>query len=433
MIIVGGGVAGLSLGALLANKGKKIMLIEKSNKLGGRGQVWEKDGYLVDFGLHSFRRGRKGEAARIARELGLKLKFCPPGPVKFLDENGFHAFPNGVIGAIKTKLLTAKEKLKFVYQFFFKDLRRMDFDSEDVYRKSVKDYLDEINASENLQRLFRMVSMSAIISEDLEHTSMGELFSVIKALLKARHNVESLKGSWKTLIDLLKETIEKNGGEIVLGKKVDAIIIKNKKAVGVKCGEDEFKARIITCAFPAQHLFNILDESSCPPEFVSKCKNLIPTAGITYDFGLKNKISDMKGVFLTLEPSGMGHFTSNIDPTVAPEGKQLLAYLVLATPEELQDKQKAKELQDLGKRKLFEYFPELEQNIEWERSMILTILDGVELRIDQTIYDRPSLEIPELDNLYLIGDTTNMSACTSGDIAYASALECSKLIEEKLQ
>ncbi|MHC1591059.1 MAG: FAD-dependent oxidoreductase, partial [Candidatus Helarchaeales archaeon] len=45
VIIIGTGVAGLSLGALLAKNGFKVLLLEKSNKIGGRGQVWEKDGY----------------------------------------------------------------------------------------------------------------------------------------------------------------------------------------------------------------------------------------------------------------------------------------------------------------------------------------------------------------------------------------------------
>ncbi|MHC1591153.1 MAG: phytoene desaturase family protein, partial [Candidatus Helarchaeales archaeon] len=398
-----------------------------------RGQVWEKDGYLVDFGLHSFRRGRQGWAAKIAKKLGLKLKFRSPGAVKFLDKDGFHAFPNGLVGAIKTKLLTTREKLKFIYQFIFKDLRRLDFKSEEIYRKSVKEYLDEINATENMRRLFRMVSMSAIISEDLERTSMGELFSVVKSLLKARHNVESLEGTWKTLIDALRNVIEQNGGHIYLGEKVEKIKINENLAAGVVTNKAEYDAPVIVCAFPAQNLFNILDETKCPPDYVKRCKSLIPTAGITFDFGLKMKISDMKGVFLTLEPSGMGHFTSNIDPTVVPEGKQLLAYLMLISPEEAKNKQKALELKEFGRKKLFEYFPELEPSIEWERTMILEMVDGVELLVDQTIYDRPGLEVPSISNLYLIGDTTNMPSCTSGDIAFASALECFKLIEQKMK
>lgn len=436
VIIIGGGIAGLSLGALLSNKGINISLYEKSNRLGGRAQVWEHEGYLVDHGLHGFRRGRRGEAAKVAKELGIKLKFIPPGAIKILDEEGFHAFPSGVGGAIKTKVLTVKEKLKFI-RFLLKDVRKMDLKSEETYRKSVNEYLDEINASESLRKLFRLVSLSAIIVDDLEHASLGELLSILRLVLKARlrfgHNVEIIKGSWKSLIDLLVSKIEESGSEIFLKKKVDSIIIESNQVAGIKCGDEVINSRVVVCAVPAQHLFDILDERLFSPEYVKKCKNLIPISGIVFDFGLETKISKMKGLFLTQDPIGMGQFTSNIDPSVAPEGKQLLSYLLLAKREELKDKQRVEELQELGRKTLFKLFPELESNIEWERSLRLEIVDGVELRVDQTIYDRPDLKIPNFDNLYLIGDTTNMPNCASGDISFASAFECSKLIEEQLK
>jgi len=39
-VIIGAGVGGLTTGAILANNGHKVMVLEKSGKLGGRTTLW---------------------------------------------------------------------------------------------------------------------------------------------------------------------------------------------------------------------------------------------------------------------------------------------------------------------------------------------------------------------------------------------------------
>jgi len=49
-IIVGGGFSGLATAALLANDGKKVLLLEKNNTLGGRARVLKTKGFTFDMG-----------------------------------------------------------------------------------------------------------------------------------------------------------------------------------------------------------------------------------------------------------------------------------------------------------------------------------------------------------------------------------------------
>ena len=49
-VVVGGGIAGLASAALLAKAGMKVQLFEANNSLGGRADVWEKDGFRFDMG-----------------------------------------------------------------------------------------------------------------------------------------------------------------------------------------------------------------------------------------------------------------------------------------------------------------------------------------------------------------------------------------------
>ena len=54
ILIVGGGISGLSLGWELSKKGFDIEIIEANNELGGLASTVKFDKYLLDFGPHFF-------------------------------------------------------------------------------------------------------------------------------------------------------------------------------------------------------------------------------------------------------------------------------------------------------------------------------------------------------------------------------------------
>ncbi|MFX1416720.1 MAG: FAD-dependent oxidoreductase, partial [Promethearchaeota archaeon] len=48
--IVGAGIGGLSLAALLGKEGHDVAVFEKNSDIGGRARVWKKDGFVFDMG-----------------------------------------------------------------------------------------------------------------------------------------------------------------------------------------------------------------------------------------------------------------------------------------------------------------------------------------------------------------------------------------------
>ncbi|MHA1131542.1 MAG: NAD(P)-binding protein, partial [Candidatus Helarchaeota archaeon] len=62
-IIVGAGIAGLLTGAALSRAGLKLLMLEKTAILGGRSYCLERDGFIIDNGIHVIRYCKKSPTA----------------------------------------------------------------------------------------------------------------------------------------------------------------------------------------------------------------------------------------------------------------------------------------------------------------------------------------------------------------------------------
>lgn len=59
-IIIGAGIGGLNCACMLAFEGYKILILEKNNFIGGRCSSFERDGFIIDYGVHAFANGKDG-------------------------------------------------------------------------------------------------------------------------------------------------------------------------------------------------------------------------------------------------------------------------------------------------------------------------------------------------------------------------------------
>ncbi|MRS04771.1 FAD-binding protein, partial [bacterium] len=50
VIVIGAGLGGLSSGALLAHQGRRVLVLEQSNRVGGCCSTFEKNGFHCDVG-----------------------------------------------------------------------------------------------------------------------------------------------------------------------------------------------------------------------------------------------------------------------------------------------------------------------------------------------------------------------------------------------
>ena len=79
VIIIGSGIGGSSAAALMAHAGKKTLLLEKNDRVGGVTSSYEKEGFTIDQAIHFFPAGMNGRFGKILKRIGMlettSLKF----------------------------------------------------------------------------------------------------------------------------------------------------------------------------------------------------------------------------------------------------------------------------------------------------------------------------------------------------------------------
>jgi len=435
IIIVGAGICGLSLGALLVNDGYRVLILEKSKQIGGRARVMEKKGFTLDYGIHMVRFGKKSALAKTLKTIKVKnqktIKFKEIGiSYYYLETEGdthWEVLPLGLTGATKGDYFSISKLKNILFKLMMAKKKKNLAVSVENWKKKKK-----IKEEGNLY--LKLITASMQVCPFLERASMGELRRNLAEVIKKRISATYPVGGWKLIFNRLVEKIETNG-KILTNYKVEDIITEKQleaekyRVIAVKSGEKIFNGKKIVLSPPVQELFNFLNEELCEPDFVQLCKNLRPTGGLSLDIALEKKISDATGLFYFENPLAFGIFTSNLDLGSAPEDKQLFTICSPCNVEDLENQEFRDDLLAKLRNKLFQAFPDMKNNVIFERPLF-TIFDGVEVNIKQYQELRPYFKVPGIQNLYLVGDSTAGKGA-GGDIGHNSVWKTYDLIKEE--
>ncbi|CAM4312341.1 protoporphyrinogen oxidase [Paenibacillus tarimensis] len=134
VVIIGGGISGLSSAFYLSRKAKeqgravRITIVEPADSLGGKINTVRKEGFVIEKGPDSFL-ARKQPMIDLAADLGLEDELVPINPAAkktyILNRGKLHPMPPGLVLGIpteimpfvKTGLLSPKAKLRAALDF----------------------------------------------------------------------------------------------------------------------------------------------------------------------------------------------------------------------------------------------------------------------------------------------------------------------------
>ncbi|WXG43495.1 MAG: FAD-dependent oxidoreductase [Promethearchaeati archaeon SRVP18_Atabeyarchaeia-1] len=427
VIIVGGGMGGLATGALLSRKGFKVMLLEQNRMLGGRANSVEyKKGYTVDWGIHLLRFGSKGIAAQVFETLGEKLEILEMGEGKLFHNDQWLELPTKADVLTRTPLLDGEDK-KSVGGLLTGILGTP---PQKVLDLSIADWLSDVGGSERIKMVMQLISKLCITTHSAGELSSGEVFSVISGALKTGKSAGYPRGGWKTAIERLSSIIQNEGGIVREKAKVEKIVVDERKiVVGVLVGGERLQSSVVVYSAPCQQLHSLVSKSDFGEAFLERSTNMIPTAGISIDLGLRGCVSNENGMVVVNDPFILAQFTSNIDSTVAPSGEQLATFLHVMSPTEMRDRKRVEGAFEVLERYAFKMFPRLRGSIVWKRKTEMDIVNGVLPTPLQSREKRIGF-IGPVKGLYFAGDCYDGEGGGS-DIAFRSARRCAEVIEKR--
>ena len=424
VVIIGAGYSGLSAAALLSEQGKRVLLLERADRLGGRGTYYEENGFICEYGQHSCRLADDGIAAQVFKRLGRPLRFADTrGHKSYLYFKGkLYPRPEGPIDFLLTRLMPFKARLDFM-RFYTRLLRQ---DPDDWYDKTLLELYRAGGHNPDVERFLPFLGFTVMVP-DASLVSAGEVIQFLKRAVKARVKQGEPVGGAKQIIDTLRDAILDRGGEIHLSETASSILVEQRTAISVRTRLADYPARDVVVAMPLFRLFRLIEEDLFDPQFVAYVKNIRFSSGLSMDFVSDEPLTDIKGSLLGVDVPLWVKFQSNIDPEAAPPGKHLTTWGMLFEPGAELTSDTVDKAEARIKGIMEEVFPGARAKITHERKLVVPVLNGNMLIPSQSYQHRPGIASKDVAHLYFIGDTTQGEGC-SGDVAFSSAIKLAELL-----
>ena len=433
--IIGAGVGGLTLAALLVRNNHPVKIIEKQSKLGGRTTSMKFRGHILDNGFHIMPFYKKSAIFSVFKKIGIqnRLKLATVDKIAFFSDTGFHKYPKGISDLLQLSLIPLKSRIRLLIILLpmaFTSIKKTE-SWDDLSLTEITKKLDS-----NTNAFFEAVCMLAF-ADTAEHISLGEFARTIIRANPFKGGTSEFAypedGGYDSISKVLSDYILEKNGEIYLNKSVKKIIIENSIVTGIITSDNDFiQSDCVVVSYPAYMALNELFEKNIiDDKFVEKINRLDKkTAVVEVHFALNSKLDSKQIVF----PVGDNYttkgifFISNITPSVSPPGEHLIITGTPVHPSVADDPKKIKTIVDDMKKEISSIYPKFTSSLLWERPMAWKLVESVVKEPGMVWKSKMPHEIPGIKGLFFVGDSTISYGIGTDSAAHSSLLCYPKII-----
>ncbi|MFD0871316.1 phytoene desaturase family protein [Paenibacillus residui] len=415
VVIIGGGLAGLTTSIYLARAELSVMVLEKANQLGGRALTVKKSGAALNLGVHAFYRDGAGEA--ILRELGVELKGAyPPASAGAMWNNRVYTLPSKPLQLVASRLFSFSEKTELARLM----LKLGKIDPKRIGQISLKEWAEREIRHPMLRHVIYSVSRA---NSFVPHPELHLAGPAVRQLQRTfGGKAFYIDGGWGALIDDLRERAVRAGVAIIRQKK--AVEVDYDGMVRrIRCTDgDTFESPNVVIAAGPKEAYNLVKNADSTS--ISKWKDAVrPIRAACLDLVL-HRLPDRGSNFIAgfwLDQS----FFYNIPSTVAKlsDDGSVVVHLIKhlgmseSQPEaDLLQLERAMDLVQPGWRK---------EEIARQFLPNLTVAHDFNTVDKSGVYYGPA--IPEIHGLYVAGDWTGHGELLA-DASFASAKRAAQAI-----
>lgn len=446
-IVVGSGIGGGGIGALLAHAGWKVLLLERNKLIGGRCISYDRSGCVMDLGWHFYCLGKVGPLQEICNRVGM------PDGIPWNDLNGTSYIQFGKVQKKYSKQSmyeAAAEEERDNFKALFEAVFKLtDVELDKLWYVPVEQWVQTFTKDKMANTLIESF-VSQYFCVPSSEASATEFIRAFRAVMANRATAYPSGGNYSVPSVYIK-AIEKFGGTVKTNTPVEKIIVENRAAVGVKTESgEEFRAPVIVSnADLKMTVLDFVGEQHFPKEYIERVNKLTYSChGVMLRVLCSEKITDKQVVIYIPDDKSPpckvteemqegkvpkligGCFGSptNFDPTLAPAGKQMITSLH-ACPPDIRDN--IDEWRESLMRSFYEVYPEAHGKVEkvWVDPPSLVkgmagetgAIIGIGQTIDQVHERRPSVVSP-LKGLYFSSSEAGGHGIGT-ELAATSALE----------